>query len=257
MQRCRLKRLVPIITAIMLATSAPAAANDLTIGLTTNVVDVDANFSGAKIVLFGAVTGAASLEEEAGDIVAVIKGPPLEFTIRPIEKTGLIWTAGAGTDISGAPGLYITSATRALDTFTTPELQRDLELGAASLDILGAAAPIANPSVVDAIQEFIAAEKASGRYRDVDSGVSFTNETLFTIDVDLPPNTPVGDYSVEVFLIKNGVLMSADTAALSVRKVGVERQIYDLAHQRPLGYGVMCVAMSLLAGWFGAVAFRK
>jgi len=104
---------------------------------------------------------------------------------------------------------------------------------------------------------FVAAEMRSGRYRDVDASITFKKNALFSIGIDLPPTTPVGDYAVDVFLIRAGAVVSADTAALSVRKVGLERRIYELAHNRPLGYGVMCVAVSLFAGWLGAAAFRK
>ncbi len=242
-----------------LAACGPARAQ-LSIGLTTEIVEVDAGFAGAKIVLFGAVDGASSAQK-AGDIVAVVRGPDVAFTLRAMRRTGPVWTPGPAIHIEDAPALYLTSSTRPLEAFTTPALRAELELGAASIDLsekIGRSG-LAGRSArgVHTAADFIDAEVRGGRYRDVAGGVSYKGGSLFAIDVDLPPDTPVGDYAVEVFLIRDDTLLAADTAALSVRKVGIERRIYDLAHQRPLGYGIVCVAMSLLAGWAGAAAFRK
>ena len=111
--------------------------------------------------------------------------------------------------------------------------------------------------MADAYSNFVTSETKRGRYQDHFDAFTFKKDALFSFEIDLPPTTPVGDYAVEVFLIDQGGVVAADTAALSVRKVGLERQIYDLAHDRPLGYGIMCVALSLLAGWLAALAFRK
>ena len=242
---------------LLLLSPTLATAEEIAIGLTEDAVEVDADFSGAKIVLFGALTGVDSAED-AGDIVAVVRGPDLSFTLRPIEKNGLVWTAGEAVHIENAPGLYITSSTRPLENFTTPTLREELNLGAGSIDLSGKITmntDAAHASHAEA--GFVAAETRSGRYRDADASITFKKNSLFSIDIDLPPNTPVGDYAVDVFLIRNNTVVSADNAALSVRKVGLERRIYELAHNRPLGYGVMCVAVSLLAGWLAAAAFRK
>ena len=75
--------------------------------------------------------------------------------------------------------------------------------------------------------------------------------------IALPPTTPVGDYRVDVYLFRDGELLSRDSAQLAVNKVGLERRIYELAQTRPIAYGITCVAVSLIAGWLAAAAFRK
>jgi len=52
-------------------------------------------------------------------------------------------------------------------------------------------------------------------------------------------------------------MIASDTTALAVNRVGLERRIFDFAHQRPVSYGIFCVALSLLAGWLASLAFRK
>lgn len=241
---------VMVITAL-----PPAAAAKLSIGLTTSQVNVDADFSGAEIVLFGAI------DEDLvpmSDLVAIVKGPSISFVVRPIVKTGLIWAPGDAIDLVDAPGLYLTNATRPLESFTNPPVRQEAELDAASLNLAEKIADeTASDEAKEIVEAFVRSESLAGRYQDNIGAVSFKDGGLFTIDIALPPNTPVGDYAVDVFLFRDGQIIAADTAALSVNKVGLERRIYNLAHERPLGYGVICVALSLFAGWLAAFAMRK
>jgi hypothetical protein len=41
-----------------------------------------------------------------------------------------------------------------------------------------------------------------------------------------------------------------------VRKVGLERWLYELARGQPAAYGVLALAIAALAGWAASTAFR-
>jgi hypothetical protein len=43
---------------------------------------------------------------------------------------------------------------------------------------------------------------------------------------------------------------------IAVRKVGLERWIYNLAHQKPLIYGILSLTIAILAGWLASAVFR-
>ncbi|MBB5518277.1 TIGR02186 family protein [Amphiplicatus metriothermophilus] len=257
-----------LICALLTLLAADAAcANDIAVALTDSVVEVDAGFAGARIVLFGAVEGLAAPANEASpyDIVAVLRGPDADFRIRPMERRGLIWTRGPGIRVEGAPGFYIVAATQPVEDFAPPDLRRALEIGAAHLDIAarldasdGRAREVLARHGAQALTEaFLEAGRETGRFREIAGAVAFHKGPLFSIAIDLPPTTPIGEYEARVYLIRDGEAIAQDSAALSVDKVGIERRIYDLAHQRPIAYGLFCVAMSLGAGWLAAAAFRK
>jgi hypothetical protein len=42
-----------------------------------------------------------------------------------------------------------------------------------------------------------------------------------------------------------------------VRKVGLESQIYDFAHEQAAFYGVIAIAVALVAGWVAGAVFRR
>ncbi len=233
-----------------------AAAAEVEIALTEERVEVDAGFAGARLTLFGAVTG---IEDPASiDMISVIRGPETRFKVRQVEKNNLIWTPGPPHAVGPAPGLYLTYSTRPVDDIAPLPLQADYHLDADYLDIAiqdHLNAPPKNPGLFRSA--FLSEAEAAGLYGARTKGVSFKKNALFTIDARLPANTPVGDYEVAVYLFRNGEMIGADTASLAVNRVGVERRIYDFAHLRPVSYGIFCVALSLLAGWVASLAFRK
>lgn len=261
--------------AIVLIALAPvvshAEANDadIAIALTDERVEVDTGFTGARLTLFGAVSSVA--DPATVDIIAIVRGPETEFLIRKLEQRNLIWAPGAPRHVEGAPGLYISSATRAITDIAPLPDQAAYRLGADHLTISvssrDASAETAadartrddDPPLPDALYRnaFLTEIEDLGLYRDTVGGIEFKKGGLFAVNVDLPATTPVGDYDVAVYLYQDGLLLGQDAAELSVNKVGLERQIYDLAHDRPVTYGLLCVAMSLFAGWIASVAFRK
>lgn len=233
-----------------------AAAADIEIALTEERVEVDTGFAGARLLLFGAVTGVDN--PETLDMISVIRGPDARFKIRQMQKNNLIWTPGPTHAVGPAPGLYLTHSTRPVDDIAPLPIQAEYRLDADYIDI-----PIENHTAAPAQKAglfrsaFLSEAEAVGLYRASTEGVTFKKGALFTIDARLPANTPVGEYEVAVYLFRNGEMIGSDATALAVNRVGVERRIYDFAHLRPVSYGIFCVALSLLAGWIASLAFRK
>ncbi len=235
---------------------APAQAANIEVALTNDRVEVDTGFAGARLVLFGAITG---LDDPASvDIISVIKGPEAQFQVRQMEKNNLIWTPGPAHLIERAPGLYLTYATRPVDDIAPLPLQDQYRLDADYLDIAVEAHESAREGDIGLFRSaFLSEAEALGLYRTHVGGIEFKKGALFTITARLPTNTPVGEYEVAVYLFRNGTLIGSDEAALAVNRVGLERRIYDFAHQRPVSYGIFCVALALIAGWVASLAFRK
>lgn len=252
-----MKALAAMICAPLIV--APAQAANIAVALTDDLVEVDAGFAGAQLTLFGAVTGVPD-PARAVDIIAVIRGPATRFEIRRLERRNLIWAPGHVHYVEDAPGLYLTASTRPItDVVPLPD-QASYHLGTDHLTLdITRPGDVGEPSAHDAdfADAFVNEVEDEGLYGARVSGVSFKKGALFAINADLPANTPVGNYDVSVYLYQDGVLLDRDSATLLVNKVGIERRIYELAHQRPVSYGIVSVALSLLAGWIAAFAFRK
>jgi uncharacterized protein (TIGR02186 family) len=255
-----------VLAAIALLLIAPARANDVAIALTDEVIEIDAGFSGARIVLFGVVKTSepGAFPQGEFEIAAAVKGPPTTFRMRPFEKKEMIWAPGPAIDID-APGSMLTLSTRPLLEIADAPALEDLGLVASSERLARAVRPQSRRAAArleNLGADYVAAsflDEARRRRLIEDSAgvVDFRKAGLFAIEVFLPPTTPIGDYTAEVFLFRNRELVSRDLASLSVRKTGIESIIYNYAHKRPLAYGVACVAFSVISGLLAAWAFRR
>ena len=53
-----------------------------------------------------------------------------------------------------------------------------------------------------------------------------------------------------------GHVTSEYETIINVQKVGLERWIFNLAHEQPLIYGLLSLVIAIAAGWGASAAFR-
>ncbi len=99
--------------------------------------------------------------------------------------------------------------------------------------------------------------RKKGLYRSNDNGVNFSGSYLFRATFDLPANVPLGEYEADVYLWREGRLLGKFSSKLEIEKRGFERFVYEVAHKRPLLYGIAAVIIAIAAGFAAAAAFRK
>ena len=236
--------------------------------LTDARVLVDSSFTGASIVLYGAVFNPT---DTPADVVVVVRGP--DGPVRLVRKTRQagVWLNSRPVLFEGAPGFYMTASTRPLgDIANFGELRR-LGVG---VDHLRIAAPEETRTVtrygvrdvvvsrlgedyLDWRRAVIRLREAAALYNTDPDGVQFVDRGLFRAELDLPTVAPTGEYHAEVWLFQNGEPVSVSNLTLTVEKAGLERDIYEFAHRRPWSYGVLCVLLAAFTGWLASRVFRR
>jgi uncharacterized protein (TIGR02186 family) len=94
-------------------------------------------------------------------------------------------------------------------------------------------------------------------YAEAPGGVEFLSDTLFRAHVPVPASVTRGQYNVEVFLFRDGEIESAQSTPLFIDQTGVERRLFNFAHESPLFYGLATVLMAVLMGWLSSMFFRR
>lgn len=233
--------------------SIPAQAQELVTDISKHLISIESNFTGAELLLFGAVEG--EILGEQTDVAIVIRGPSDDLTVRRKEWVSGIWVNYGSAEVASVPGYYSVVSTRPLDVIASPEVLQRHSIGAGNLSF----------DVVSHNTEDAAAYRAAVlRLRadqDLfvidDQGVTFLGDTLFRATVKMPANVPDGVFSASVYLFQDGVLVHAQTRPLYVSKAGFERLVYNLAHRQPLTYGILAVIVAVIAGWAASVVFRR
>lgn len=236
--------------------------------LSETEVEIDTGYAGTSLVLYGAVFNPG---DQPADVVVVVRGPerPVRL-VRKVRVAGL-WLNSRPVLFEGAPGFYMTASTRPLSDIAGFGVLRRLGVG---LDHLRIDAPEEQRTVnlygvrdvvisrlgedyLDWRRAVIRLKEAAGLYAMDPDGVRFVDQGLFRAEIVLPAEAPPGTYQTEVWLFQDGRAVSVRRGSIEVRKVGLERWVYDFAHERPWLYGLISVAVALLTGWGAFTWFRR
>lgn len=266
------RRLALIAIALpVLLSASPLHADGLVADLSPGTISITSSFTGTEITLFGTVErdpfelldlltrhDSRSGEQPGatrGDIIVVLRGPPEEVAVRRKARVGgVLWMNVDTVAFVDVPGFYYLASTRPLEEIATPAVLQRGEFGMYNVQLKPKTD--AESPLLKAYREALVRNKArQGLYVEEIGGVSFRG-SLFSATVRIPANVPDGRYSAEVFLIRDGAVASAQSWLLLAEKSGFERWVFRLAHQEPLGYGMLAIALALGAGAAASALLR-
>lgn len=235
--------------ALAIAGLARAAGEPLEVDLNARFIAVTAGFTGATVDLYGATDG-------AGDVIVVVRGPPMDITMRRKERVAGIWINAVSLEFDNVPGYYHVAASRPLGEIATPETLTASVIGVDRLPLAMNAA-VAAPEASEWRAALVRVQQRSGLFPQQVGKVSFRGTRLFTTRLVLPANVPTGHYDVDVLLVEDRHIIGHRQAQLEVRKTGFEAGVHSFAHERPALYGLIAIVIALVAGWLAGLVFRR
>lgn len=245
-----------IVFALLLFTLPAAAQETVVLGLSQNRVAISANFDGSEILIFGAVKRETPTPDYAPlEVIVEVTGPPVPATVRKKERIYGIWVNKDAVHFGPAPSFYSLATTSPLNDILSAADNSRHGIRIASLIPLNARENNALdlPAFRDSL---IRIRENNGLYSVNEGTVDLTDDTLFRTRVALPSNLVEGDYKTRVFLTRNRQVIDDFETIIKVQKVGLERWIFNLAHERPLIYGILSLSIAILAGWLASTIFR-
>ena len=241
-----MQMLVLIISALIPLTFAKA--QQIATDLSSHEIEISAGFDGTELLLFG-------YEGNTEDILVIVKGPEFSTTVRRKERVGGIWVNKTEVLFESAPGFYFVAVTPNLNADGQIEtIFAETGLGARYLGLNATAETNLSEIFRRALIELKTRAKL---YSDTPGTVQIRPDGLFRVKIPFPASTPVGTYSVTVYQVVDGWPVTGASTPLVVRKAGFSAYVFDLAHNQPLVYGIIAIAIALSAGWLGGLAFRR
>lgn len=219
--------------------------------LSQSAVEVTTGFTGAQLMVFGSTE--APIGPGGDELVVVVRGPNRPVVVRrKVAALGFIWVNGPSARFNAVPGFYFVAGTRpAWQLLPEAERQRHA-LGLDSLSLVATGSR--NPAFRAALLEL---EKASGLWVEDSEPVEIGGSRLFHVRLPLPAGVPTGDYRAEVLLVRSRQVVATQELGFRVDRVGTADRIATVAANLPFVYGIACIVLAALAGWFGSVVFRR
>jgi uncharacterized protein (TIGR02186 family) len=234
---------------VLFVGASRAPARPLIADLSSNVIAITTQFAGTEVLLFGAV-------EEAGDVVVVVRGPSRRAVIRRKDRVLGMWVNRKSFAFDKVPAFYVVASSRPLSELAPASVRARYRIGVDQLRF-----PTEERATATETEEFrralIRRKQAHDLYARSVGEVRFLGKRLFRTDIHFPANVSTGSYTAEVYLMRDGEVVSVQSTPIVVRRVGLEAELFSFAHRQSALYGLIAIAMAVAAGWLAAVIFRK
>lgn len=249
-----MRRLLLIALApFLLAQASPKLVPDIS----SRSVEIRYSFTGAELLLFGAIVyPGGRVPEDPPEVAVVLKGPVVPIMVREKEKIAGIWMNADSSRFRSAPGFYAVASSQPLGDLVDERTAAVYELGLQNLQLSpgGGAQPEKERRFEAGLLDL---REREGLYVEDPNGVEITEGVLYRAHITIPSQVPVGTYTAETFLIDDGKVIAAATRDIHVGKSGFERFVADAALRYEFLYGLAAVILPLVLGWAAAELFRR
>ena len=249
--------MIRLLAALILSSLPALAEENIVAGMSQNRVSITADFDGSEILIYGAVKREtpAPVGRGALEVIVTVEGPSTPVTVRRKARVAGIWVNTDSVLVDSAPSFFAVATTGPLSHILSDT--DNLRYGI-TIERMIRAVGITDEAEKSGefLEGLLRVRTNEGRYRVLQGKVELTEETLFRTDVVLPANLTEGEYKVRLFLLRDKRVIASQERVIGVRKEGLERFIFNLAHEQPLIYGLISLALAAIAGWGASAAFR-
>jgi uncharacterized protein (TIGR02186 family) len=237
--------------------------------VSTRSVEVTTGFTGHEILVFGAIDNSQQPEnrgqDQSGssyyDVVVVVEGTPYPVVVRRKSDVAGVWINTSSVLFASVPSYYAIASTRPIDQIAGPAVLERNSIGFAHIKMTpgsGIKWKLSDYELSGFRAAVIRLKQAEHLYVvEAKDGVTFTGRSLFRSTIALPANVPVGPLVARTYLFRNGEVLSAHIARVTLERKGIERVLHDFAFRYPFTYGMIAVILAVLAGLLGTAFFRR
>lgn len=242
-----------VVSLALMAQAKPVLVPDVS----ARRIEIRYSFSGAQLLLFGAILyPRGRLPDRTPDIAVVLRGPVQPILIREKQKIAGIWMNADSARFRSAPAFYAVSSSRPIAQLVDERTAAIYEIGLQNLQLSPGSGAL--PEKARHFEEgLIDLRRRDGVYYENPRGVEISEGVLYRARISIPSQVPVGTYTAETFLIQDGRVLAVATRDIEIGKSGFERWVSLVARRHEFLYGLAAVLMSLFLGWAAAMVFRR
>ena len=233
-----------------------AQAEEIVLGMSQNEVAITATFDGSNILVFGAIKRDSPIPKVPLHVIVSITGPSKPVVVRRKAQHFGIWLNKDMVEVDAAPSFYAIATTGSFFREVlseTEDLQHNVSINRA---ISLAGAPKNTPNAQNFTDALIRIRREQGLYQSLEGTVALDQQTLFRTTIKMPASLTEGEYKTRIFLTREGRVLNKFETSIDVRKVGLERFLFKLSRDSPLTYGLLSIAIAIMAGWLASAFFQ-
>lgn len=234
--------------------AALAQGERLVLSISQPEVRITSSFDGAELVVFGVAPDGGEF-----DVVVTVRGPAEEFVTWRKTRMAGIWINTDSRRFLEVPAFLSVQSNRPMAGIAGADILRSEQVGLTRnvlVQRVGTDFSDVVPSDPFRVA-FLRIRQADGLYRENEAGVTFLAPDVFRSDFAIPGVAPIGRYTVNAKLFRNGRMTAHASTEFTVKKTGFEQNVAQFSQEHGLLYGLLVALGSLLIGLGANILFRR
>jgi len=255
-----LKKITLLIAAALLATlalaiGAPSASAALTAKANHDDIKINYNYNGSTVSVSGISDPGVDL------IIKISSANTDEELMRKDKEAGLLWMNVEKLTMENAPNFYYIRSTKDVDSLLGNDQLVANNLGYGALEETIEIKPQQTPEMKkQLLGDYIKYKEAGKLYSqslgDIDQKTDDAGQPSYYTIFDWPYQAPPGEYSVEVYAVKDHEITDTAQSRVVVEQEGVVKALSDMAQNNGGLYGIAAIGVSLTAGFGVGFVFK-
>jgi len=217
--------------------SLEISARPIISGISSNKIEIDTNFNGQEILLFGS-------KDIFGDIFIIVRGPKKDYMVNKKGQILGVWINKERLELPDSHSYYASfgdyRALRDSRLFSALEMSpRDLKFNISE--------GIDHLKKEEFKVEFMNNLIDNDLYMKDSGQIDFLDENLFKVMLRFPKNISEGIYNVEIYLMEDGNLGAFQSIPIYVDKVGFSANVSKMARDKSFFYGILAILIAISA----------
>ena len=213
-------------------------------------IKIETNFIGKEVIIFGILN-------DDQDTIITIKGPKKKAVIQKKERILGFWFNTKKIIYNNVPSIFFIASSNNIEDIlpTSSIIKEELSFKYLLENKTSKRNFISDISLDTWKDNFVRIKKSKNLFKEYN--VEKIDNKLFQTRVFFPTKSIPGEYKVNVYQIKNNLIINNKEKIITLKKSGIGSQIYNFAHMNAAAYGLFAIIFAILSGFLAATLFRR
>lgn len=213
-------------------------------------IKIETNFIGKEVIIFGILN-------DDQDTIITIKGPEKNAVIQKKERILGFWFNTKKIIYNNIPSIFFIASSNDIKDIlpTSSIIKEELSFKYLLENKTSKRNFISDISLETWKDNFVRIKKSKNLFKEYN--IEKIDNKLFQTRVFFPTKSIPGEYKVNVYQIKNNLILNNKEKIITLKKSGIGNQIYNFAHMNAAAYGLFAIIFAILSGFLAATLFRR
>ena len=244
------KRKIKLTVFILLFLFSNAVVAEAYFDISEDNIKIETNFIGKEVIIFGILN-------DDQETIMTIKGPEKNAVIQKKERILGFWFNTKKIIYNEIPSIFFIASSKNIKDIlpTSSIIKNELSFNYLLENKTSQRNFISDVSLEAWKNNFVRIKKNKNLFKEY--SIEKIDNKLFQTRVFFPAKSIPGEYKVNVYQIKNNLILDNKERIITLKKSGIGNHIYNFAHNNAAAYGLFAIIFAILSGFLAATLFRR